>query len=268
MLISSLRFTIFLSLMSGLLVSCISNKKLTERNLYFKNLNDSLLKSSTLSYEMKLQRGDILYITITTANEASARLFNQSGQSAPSSAAPTQGTGSPNTAGYLIDESGFITFPLIGKVKSENLTRAMITDTLTKRIRETVSDAIVNVRLMNYKVTVLGEVMRPGAFSIPNERVTILDALGLAGDLTPFGRRENIKIIRESGNAREMGVLNLNTGDIFSSPYFYLKQNDIVYVEMNERKMGNADQSNIRTFSVVFGVVSAVSLIVATLTRF
>lgn len=267
MLTSSLRFLVILMLASAFLTSCTSNKKLTARAIYFKNVNDSLLKHSTVSYEMKLQKGDILFISVATSNETSARLLNQGGQSAGGSSGASAATGTSNTSGYLIDETGAITFPLIGKVKAEGLTRAVFTDSLSRRVRETVSDAIVTVRLLNYKVTVLGEVVRPGAFSIPNERVTILDAIGLAGDLTPFGKRDNIKVIRENNNGREMGVLNLNSGEIFTSPYFYLKQNDIVYIEMNDRKMANADQTNVRNFSLILGVVSAVSLIVTTIIR-
>src|SRR5690606_37205470 len=163
--------------------------------------------------------------------------------------------------GYLVDENGEINFPFIGKMVVAGMSKTALTDTLTARIRRDVADAVVAIRVMNYKITVLGEVNAPGSYTIPSERVSVLDVIGLAGDLTIFGRRDNVKVIREFNGKREMGVLNLNDGNIFNSPYFYLRQNDIVYVEMNNRKVVNADQTNFRTLSLVTGALSAISLI-------
>ncbi|WP_164735384.1 polysaccharide biosynthesis/export family protein [Pseudoflavitalea rhizosphaerae] len=246
------------------LISCVSNKELTAKAVYFKNANDSSLRKTVIEFEPKLQKGDILYIGVSTANDASAKLFNLPNFYASSVTAGAGGT----TSGYLIDESGDIVFPMIGKLHVDGTTKAALTDTLTRKIREYANDAIVSIRLINYKITVLGEVAKPGSFTIPSERVTVLEAIGLAGDLTTFGKRDNIRVIRETNQGREMGQLNLNDGNIFSSPYYYLRQNDVVYIEMNSRKMANADQTNARTLSIGLGIVSAVSLIVATITRF
>lgn len=244
------------------LVSCGTNKRLTERSIYFKNLNDSLLRQASRPYEPIFQKGDLLNISVFTANEASGKLLNQqSGNSTAGSASAT--------AGYLVGIDGNITMPLIGTVKAEGVTKLELINTLTQKIRATVvNDAIVSITLQNYKVTVLGEVLRPSSYVIPNERVSVIDIIGMAGDLTPFGRRDNIKIIREDGDKREVGTLNLNDGNIFQSPYFYLRQNDIVYVEMNDRKMGNIDQTNTRTFSIVVGIISALSIVIVTISRF
>jgi polysaccharide export outer membrane protein len=164
-----------------------------------------------------------------------------------------------------VDNEGNITFPLLGKIHVAGSTISGMTDSLTNLVKPLVADAIVSIRLLNFKITVLGEVLKPGSMSIPNERVTILDAIGLAGDLTVFGRRDNIKIIREVNGKREMGMLDLKNGDIFNSPYYYLRQNDIIYVEMNNRKMGNADQTNVRTISIVLASITAVALIISTI---
>src|SRR5688500_7173538 len=198
--------------------SCTPTKKLTEEAIYFKNTSDSLLASSPLEYKSLIQKGDILYIAVNTANEASARLLNQQNFYAGSNiSAGASSSGGATPVGYLVDEEGAITFPYIGKVAVAGKTKSEARDTISTLIRKYVDDAIVSLRLLNYKVTILGEVARPGSYSIPSERVTILDALGLAGDLTVFGKRDNVKVIRESGGKREMGILNLGKGDIFNS---------------------------------------------------
>lgn len=254
---------------SFLMTSCVSNKKLTEQSIYFKNVNDSVLKKTVVHYEPRIQKGDILYIVVNTANESSALLLNQPNFYGASSSAGASSSSSGNTTtGYLVDDNGDIVFPIIGKLNVAGMTKAALTDTITSKVKQVAVDAIVSVRLLNYRVTVLGEVAKPGTYSIPSERVTILDAIGLAGDLTVFGKRNNIKVMRETDGKREMGTLNLNDGDIFSSPYYFLRQNDIVYVEMNSRKMPNADQTNVRNLSLGLGIISAVSLIITTITRF
>lgn len=246
------------------LASCVNNKKLSKEAVYFQKLTDSSLRTSIVAYEAVIQKGDILGIKVMTANEASSRILNQ--QTVPIAAGGNTGSGSADgTIGYLVDNEGNISFPQIGKVHVAGYSASAITDSLTKLVKPIVSDAIVSIRVLNFKITVLGEVFKPGSMSIPNERVTILDAIGLAGDLTVFGRRDNIKVIREVNGKREMGVLDLKNGDIFNSPYYYLRQNDIVYVEMNSRKMGNADQTNVRTISIALAAITAVALIVSTI---
>lgn len=246
--------------------SCTSYKDLTKNAVYFQNTSDSLLKASTIDYTSRIQKGDILYIAVNTANEESSKLFNQQNFYAGSTT-PTGAAASSNAVGYLVDDRGQIAFPFVGSINVAGLSKTEFADTLTNKVKQYVSDAIVSVRVLNYKVTVLGEVTRPGSYSIPSERVSVLDALGLAGDLTIFGRRDNVKIIREVNGERSIGELNLAKGDIFSSPYYYLQQNDVVYVELNDRKMKNADQANMRNVSIALGVISAVALIVTTITN-
>jgi polysaccharide export outer membrane protein len=246
------------------LASCVNSKKLSQEAIYFQNVTDSSLRNSVVNYESVIQKGDILGIKVMTANESSSRIFNQQ----TLSVTPTANAGSgvaESSVGYLVDNEGNISLPLIGKVHIAGSTAAAATDTLTSLIRPILTDAIVSIRLLNFKITVLGEVLKPGSMAIPSERVTILDAIGLAGDLTVFGRRDNIKVIRDVNGKREMGILDIKKGDIFDSPYYYLRQNDIVYVEMNNRKMGNADQTNVRNLSIVLAAVTAIALIVNTI---
>jgi polysaccharide biosynthesis/export protein len=138
-----------------------------------------------------------------------------------------------------------------------------LTDTLTAQLRRYIDSANVTVRLTNYRITILGEVAKPGTFVIPNERVTILDAIGLAGDLTIYGKRNNIRVIRQTDEGKQTGTVDINSGDIFGSPYYFLRQNDVVYVEMNERKIPSADQTTYRSLGVILGVVSALGVIVS-----
>ena len=260
------RFLAFLIILAAL-SSCTSYKELTKKAIYFQNTTDSSLSATNISYTSKIQKGDILYIGVNTANEESSRLLNQPNFYAGSTNTAAGGTASSNAVGYLVDDRGEIVFPYVGNFKVAGFSKSELTDTLTRQIRRYVSDAVISVRILNYKVTILGEVARPGSYSIPSERVSVLDAIGLAGDLTVFGRRDNIKVIREINGERSMGVLNLSHGDLFTSPYYYLQQNDLVYIEMNERKMRNADQTNTRNISIALGVISALALVVTTLSN-
>lgn len=252
------------------LPSCTPTKTLTQRAVYFKGISDSALALTSPEYEPVLQKGDILYIGVITPNEKSAKLFNMPNFYAGTDNAPVNSNSSVSnpTQGYLIDETGMITFPLLGKLKADGVTKAVLTDTISNRIKQYIDSAIVSIRLLNYRVTVLGEVVRPGAYSIPSERVSILDAIGLAGDLTIYGRRDNIRVIRNMNGVRQTSTLNLNSGNVFASPYFYLRQNDIVYVELNDRKVANTDQANIRNISLLLGIISAVSVVIGTINVF
>lgn len=266
-----MKYCTLLLLLTIVFTSCVDTKKLARDAVYFQSVTDSSLRQSVTEYQTTIQKGDILSISVSTANESSARLLNMQtipvSGSASAGSLPADGAVSLSGGGYLVDNEGNIIFPVIGKVHVGGLNRSTVSDTITSRIRPLVSDAIVAVRLVNFKITVLGEVLRPGNMSVPTDRVSILDALGLAGDLTSFARRDNIKVIREVNGKREMGVLNLRTGDIFNSPYFYLKQNDVVYVEMTDRKMANVDQASFRNISIGLGVITALALVVTTISN-
>jgi polysaccharide export outer membrane protein len=202
---------------------------------------------------------------VGTPNENSSKLFNSPTASNSSSGGSEGGSIGAAGAGYLVDEMGNIFIPYLGFVKAAGLTRIQLTDTLMRQLRKYIDSAIVTVRLLNYRITVLGEVAKPGTYTIPSERVTVLDAIGLAGDLTIFGKRENIRIIRQTDSVRQTATLDLNKGDIFGSPYFYLRQNDIVYVEMNRRKIPNSDQATLRGLSIGLGIISSIGVIVSTI---
>lgn len=258
------RLTLFL-LVGSILFSCKSSKKLTQQAIYFREISDSMLQKAAAQYEPVLQKGDILSIVVITPNEASAKLFNQPNTASSAMGSEGAGAGSAGPSGYLIDENGDISLPYVGRVKAAGIKRSELTTILENKLKEFIDATSVTVRLNNYKITILGEVAKPGTYTIPNERVTILDALGLAGDLTIFGKRNNIRVIRQTDNIKQTGTLDINKGDIFNSPFYYLRQNDIVYIEMNERKIPSTDQSTYRTLGIALGVVSALGVIVSTI---
>jgi polysaccharide export outer membrane protein len=186
----------------------------------------------------KIQPDDILSITVSSLNPESNVLFNNI--LLPNASGNTNVIADKLNEGYLVDKDGFINFPVIGKVTLVGLTKEQATEKMTGLIKEHVKNPIVNIRFLNFKVTVIGEVDKPATFTVATEKINVLEALGLAGDMTAYARRENVLIIREKDGVRSTARINLNNKDVLTSPYFYLQQNDIVYVEP-DNKVKTAD---------------------------
>jgi len=207
--------------------SCISNKELT----YFHNLKDTTFQLVSKNFEPHIQRGDIIYVAVTGADPNSAALFNSA------NAVMTQnGIGSfPTLAvpGLMVTEEGIIQLPKIGSIQVIGKTTNEIAKTIRPLLEPYVKDPIITVRLMNFRISVLGEVTRPATISITNERVSFLEALGFAGDLTPYGNRKNILLIRDSSGIQITKRIDLTNTSAFSAQTFYLRPNDVIYVEPN-----------------------------------
>lgn len=244
---------VFLVCMALLVFSCARPLK----NLsYFKEgASDS---AGRKMIEPIVTKGDILSIIISSDNPKASELFNI----ANITTSGNQTTSATLTSGYLVDEHGNIQVYQLGDVHVDSLTKYQVTSLLKEKLSAYLQNPIVNIRLLNFKITVLGEVTKPGTFSIPNERVNILEALGLAGDLTLFGERKTVQVIRTVGDRREFGNLDLTNKDIFNSPYFNLKQNDVVYVDVNPRKVNNLDQTTARNVGIATGLISAIAFII------
>ena len=243
--------------------SCISRKNVT----YLENVSSA--QQSTLDQvatftEPVIQADDILAVSINTIDPTSAAVVNQAGTNISVTSSSGSNTGREQVSGYLVDKSGEIELSLIGKVKVAGLTTSQAKELIREKASRDLKNPNVTVRFANFKVSVLGEVNRPTVYSLPNEKVSILDVLSLAGDLTIFGRRDNIMIIRDVNGKKEFGRLNLNNTDIFKSPYYFLKQNDVVYVEPNNSKVFQLNNST-RTLAAL--ILSAVSTIVLIYTR-
>jgi len=263
----SLTFVIGFIAFSFSLSSCTSTKKI----VYFQDLQDTSKISSQIineAYEVKIQPDDILEIIVSSINPEATAPFNLGSAittNYSSAATPVTGSNSAvannNVTGYLVDKQGRIDFPVLGKMKVDGYTTFQLKDTLEHKLDTFLSNPIVNIRLLNYKITVLGEVIHPSTYTIPSERLSVIDAIGMAGDLTIYGKRENILLVREENGQRKFIRLNLNSSDIFKSPYFYLKQNDVVYVEPNKTKISSSGISSVQKISLIIATVSLLTLI-------
>ncbi|MBD2542244.1 polysaccharide biosynthesis/export family protein [Coleofasciculus sp. FACHB-SPT36] len=185
--------------------------------------------------ESTIRPDDILAINVTSISSVTLEkdpvaIFKEGGTTAPVTAVQAGMSQSAVISGYLVDGEGSIDFPVIGKLRVAGLTITQAKEALVKRLSAIVRNPIVEMRITNYKVSVLGEVARPGIVLAPNHKLSVLEALASVGDIPITGRKDNIKIIRNEGGVQHIGVLNLNDRSVFKSPYYYLKQNDIVYV--------------------------------------
>ena len=212
---------------SGILFSsCVNSREA----VYFNNVPDQALNINP-DEDQKIVPSDLLAITVTSLNPDASMMFNTNSVSI-----------SAATPGYLVDKEGYIQFPVLGKLKVSELTKKQLTDSLRNTLAEKklLVDPVVTIRYLNFRVTVLGEVQKPTVVLVPNEKISLLEALGMAGDLTIYARRDNVTLIRDEDGKRMIKRINLNNGEIFNSPYYYLKSNDIVYVEPNKVKIASA----------------------------
>lgn len=237
------------------------------RNLvYFSDLpqNTEISEEVLNVQEPTIQPIDLLSITVSTLNPESNLLFNSGIISNTGGSTNTSGTVSMINSGYRVDKTGSINFPVLGKIEVAGLTLDEATEKITQLLQKEAKSPIVNVKLLNFRITVIGEVKNPNTFPVLTERINIVEAIGLAGDLTPYGKRENVLLIREVDGVRTTVRLDLNKKAVFSSPYFFLQQNDVIYVEPVKAR---AEQASV-TRSHVSLTISIVSIISLLLTRF
>lgn len=234
-----------------LLGSCASRKDM----VYLYEQEGGVQTEVNHSYEPKLQPDDILSIIVNSNSPELAGKFNP-GLVAFQNTTEQRGAGIQRLQTYLIDKEGYIDFPVVGKIKLGGLTTPEARDTIKKAIETQVIDATINLRIMNFKVTVQGEVARPGTFDIESERITLLQALSKAGDLTIYGKRQDILLIREVDGKRTYNRIDITTADFIESEFYYLMQNDIVYVEPNKVRVNSSAVGPNLSFAV-----SAISLL-------
>jgi len=244
--------------------SCSSSKQSIS---YFDNLENSNEGSlGDVNYELRIVPDDELAITVSSVNPGAAIIYNL-----PLSYTPivdpntglTNYQASGGNRNYLVDPDGNITFPVLGKLHVAGMTPREVADMIDKRLRPDIEDPIITVELANFKVSILGEVNRPGIVSANSERFSILDAIARAGDLSPYALRDNILLIRETNGKKEYHRINLNDSEVFTSPYFYLKQNDMLIVEPNDVRRANVkyNVNNGYKIQVTSAIISASSVI-------
>jgi len=246
---------LFISIIGVLLTACVSSKEV----LYLQDVESYTEQNIKQNYEIVIHQDDLLGIMVNSRNPELALPFNlplvsyQLGTEG-------QSYGQQRILGYLVDTRGEIDFPILGKMKVEGLTRTELTNLIKTKLMEEdlIKDPIVTVQFLNYKISVIGEVARPGSFTIAGDRITLFEALSMAGDLTIYGRRDRVAVIREREGKRTMLFHDLRSSEIFVSPYYYLQQNDIVYVEPNKAK---AAQSGINQNNSVGVWISVLSLL-------
>lgn len=232
-----MRINILISFILVLLFSsCLSHKEL----LNFSE-GGRFPEMSAAGGVLKLQPNDLLDIRVFNSNDLDPNTvlpYNLNQRT-------YETTNQSNTTMYRVDDQGMIAFPGLGMVQAQGLTLSGLRDTLTDHLLKYLKAPIVNIRMANFRVTVLGEVRSPSSFTVEGNHLNVLEALGLAGDLTNYGRRDNVLVMREENGRRSYGYLNLKSRDVFSSPFFQLQQNDIVYVEPLKQKTGSvSDQSS------------------------
>jgi len=264
------------SFLGGILVILFTSCGNTRQITYMQGKFDTAKLSQIKINEPIIQKGDLLSVIVYSDNPAATALYNQtliivSNSAAGSGAGAAGGAGSstgsnvggasPSSPGYLVDERGNIQFQGLGLIHIEGLTRQELKDTLYARLSVYLKNPYLTIRFLNYRFTILGEVNHPGMFSIPNEHVNVLEAFGMAGDLTFYGRRDNVLIMRESNGKREWARMDLTKPDIVASPYFYLQPNDVVYIEANKKKVAASDQVTARNVSIAATIVSALAIV-------
>lgn len=254
---STLSEIVVTSLLLVLLSSCVNTRQVK----YFPDAGNGIVATTSRIPESIIQKNDILHITISSLDPEASTFFNQA--QANGNEGTTTASSLGGNTGYLVSSAdGSIQLPMLGSIAAEGKTKDELRSFIEKTIldRKLLVDPIISIRFMNYRVTVLGEVNRPSVISVPNEKISLLEALGLAGDITIYGKKENIMVIREENNKKTVARLNLNSNDLFTSPYYYLRSNDIVYVEPNKARVASAGRST-QWLPVIFSGLSLAAII-------
>lgn len=255
----SIQITLSLCL-TWILSSCGSVKDIT----YLQG--DGLLKKTTLAdtFNLRIQKDDLLDIVVSSIEPELLRPFQQQYGAGYNNG---YGNNSYNNGGYLVETDGTINYPLLGRMNVAGLTRRQLVDLIQTKLEKGgfLKDPIVTVRFLNFRISILGEVGRPGTYQVNSERITLLEALSLAGDLTIHGRRDRVAVIRETDGIRTILYHDLRSMDVFQSPDYFLKQNDMIYVEPNRVKAEASAQNqftNVGTWMSIISFISSMSVLI------
>lgn len=253
-----------ITLVVGSLSSCVSTKELV---LFQDGTAGTDSTALAAKYVPTIQPNDVLAIQVSSLNPEATSFFNP--YTVINAAGQTTGTLNqftqplPYTTGYLVSDDGTVELPLVGKIVVKNLSNAQAANQIREKLTTYLKEPTVNVRNQNFRISVLGEVNRPSIFTVPNERITLPEALGLAGDLTIYGQRKNVLVIREENGKRAYTRLDLTKRSVFQSPYYYLHNNDVIYVEPSKSRLVAAD----RTYQLAPIVISALSFLAIIITQ-
>ena len=241
---------ILAALLLQFVTSCVSRKEI----VYFQNLPEEIAKLDSVQSNFKIKPNDILSINVTAYDPSAVQPFNLVLQSRGGILVENQG--------YLTSADGFINFPVLGKIKVAGLSRAELGEQLTERISEYILDPIVTINVLNFKVSILGGVSRPGTFSVQGERFTLPEAISLAGDISIYGRTDRVLVLRENNGKKDYAYLDMRDAKIMESEYFYLQQNDLIYVEPNNSALQEAAiPASTRTFISIASLIITIIVV-------
>lgn len=239
------------------LTACTSTKKI----IYLQDVVPLKQQEIEQKYEVIIHSDDLLAIMVNSRDQELAMPFNM--PMVTYQLGTLGSSGQQRVLGYLVDTDGNIDFPILGEIHVEGMTRMQLTELIKNKLIEgdLIKDPIVTVQFLNFKISVMGEVGRPGSFTISGDRITLLEALSMAGDLTIYGRRDRVGVIRENDGKRTILFHDLRSAEIFNSPCYYLQQNDIVYVEPNKAKSGQSSINQNNSIGVWVSVISLLTTI-------
>lgn len=238
-----------------LLTSCIPKKDV----IYFQGSQN--FNNSSSNYEPLIQNDDVLYINISAKEKKAADPFNLDNSSQDGNSNTSFGVQKQT---YLVDNFGKIDFPVIGTIPVAGFSVKGLKDLLKEKLSIYLKDPVINIRIMNFKVTVTGEVQNPGVIISESERITLIEALARAGDLTLYGKRDNILIIRDFQGIKTFNRIDITKADFVNSPFYYLDQNDVVYVEPRKAKIDStAIGSNVTTIISILGFILTATLVIS-----
>ncbi len=236
---------------SALITSCGTQKRAPQ---YLEQMRDTTIKNAVKFPELKIQKSDLLAIQVYS------RALDKEKVDAPYNLSTT----GSNVNGYLVDVNGDIEYPEIGKIRVEGMTKLQLEDFIKKKLGDqdgVLKNPSVIIRWLNYKITFIGEVNKEGVINIPGEKLNILEAIGLAGGITQFGKKETVRVIREIDGTREFGTVNLSSNEMFNSPYYHLLQNDVILVEPTKSKNRVEDQVKWQKITAAIGLITSLVFI-------
>jgi len=242
--------------------SCQPSKKTHQDRLYLQGIDSSLYKTLATQAEPLIQKGEMLAIIVYSDNPEATAPFNQLQNGAVASkSGSAEGGGAAGSGGYLVDATGNILFHALGPIHAEGLSKPELKQVLQEKLVLYLKNPYVEIRYLNKRITVLGEVAKPGIINMPEEKISILDAIALSGDITTFGRKDNILVVREENGKRTSGRLNIKDPAVYHSDYFYLHKDDLVYIEPDRKKPAGTDQILIRNISLTATLISTLAIL-------
>ncbi len=243
------------------LFSCVNKKKI----IYFQG-DKAIASDTTKKHSPLLKIDDLLMITVMSMDAEATKPFNLSTYGANQNSLNSTANSNTGPKGYLIDENGEIAFPVIGKIKLAGLNRTRACDLIKEKLKDYLKDPIVHIEIQNFNITILGDVSRPGNYTVNHERITLIEAIGMAGDLNISGLRKNVLVIRDNNGIKTETRVDLTNKELFNSPVFYLQQNDIVYVEQNRPKKNTA-AINPTSITLILTSITLLITLITLLTR-